>query len=81
MEWEDPAGSSKWVHIDEARERSPLECESIGLLIADTTKQVIVAGSYCFESDTVADVTNIPRSAVRKIVTIGRVRDKKKGKR
>ena len=81
VEWEDPTGNSKWAAIEDARENTPIQCVSVGLLISDSKKNLVLAASYCEENMTVADVTVMPRSAVRSMRTISTMRPKKKGKR
>ena len=82
VEWDDSAVHAKWCSFDYALDLEPMRCVTTGLLLSRDSAKVVVAGSFCDENDTVADVTTIPAGMVSKMTTLTTVRRRpQKGKR
>lgn len=67
VEWVDSARSYDWERLDEF-EGEPVECESIGWLIKETDKYVIIAQNLGYEPVQVCNTMTIPKCAVTKMV-------------
>lgn len=63
--WLDSCGASGWRTRQDARELTPLLCQSVGRLIHVAKNHVVVAGSWSTDNDTVSDVTVIPTRNVK----------------
>jgi hypothetical protein len=66
VNWLDSGGSEGWEHTEEAihgAATDPMECESVGWLLADTDKYVLLAPSRKAE-DEVMNALQIPRCAI-----------------
>jgi len=68
--WEDTCGIQGWRHGEEAVKFTPAHCESIGWLVTQDSKRVLLALSYNHEQGTVADCLIIPRGCVSKVVQL-----------
>ena len=75
VEWEDSAGLGRWRDLQVVKKEEPLVIVTVGYLLRDDEKGITIAGSWDSQSmPNVADATVIPRSAVRKVESLRRVK-------
>ena len=68
VSWIDSNGYGRWASLGDLRNHSVASCKSIGYLLKETKKEIILVGtqSYCNDGDGMQTLA-IPRGCVIKI--------------
>ena len=64
VEWLDIIGNDTWKTKSEAAQTEPQRFVTVGYLLRDDEKAVVVCSTYSFDDDTVGGITSIPKGAV-----------------
>ena len=64
VEWLDIIGEDSWQSLQKARAVSPMRFRSVGWLLRDDKKAVVIAACHSLKDDTTGSVTSIPRGCV-----------------
>lgn len=65
VRWWDIVGSAEWLSTEEATGQTPQECISVGYLIRETKKFIVIAGTYSPEGvDQWTAVFSIPKACI-----------------
>lgn len=69
VEWLDSCSYSKWHPIDESKNAQPMNCRTVGYLIAKDKSRAVVVGSLCAGEDRTdidaCDRMTIPRGCIK----------------
>ena len=71
VDWLDAAGSTEWSHEDDAATLDPPLCTTVGVILSQTRKRLVIAGTVGHGDDQVGDVNMIPAGMIRAIRPLG----------
>jgi len=71
IEWFDPVGRDRegWIELDHALKDDPSNCHTVGWVLKETKREVIVSHTYCKdpEATMILGYITIPKSVIRKM--------------
>jgi len=70
IHWQDAGSSTGWRSKDETAKMDPLACRSLGYLVIQTKKKIVLAASQSVSNGDIGDRMVIPRSWVLKILNV-----------
>lgn len=70
VEWYDAQGDTRWVSAEEAMEMEPPLIRSIGWLLRQDEKKLVICNSMDYDSGDVGGRDVIPMGCVKNIITI-----------
>ena len=70
VEWEDSAGSTRWMDLERATQFKTSQCETLGYLIKSDRQHIVVASCRCPDTDEVSHLDAIPRSCIRSMWSV-----------
>lgn len=71
VEWDDPAGFLGWVNKKEAGSKKPGRVVSVGFLVKETKKKIVLAGDSMDGGKEFNGINVIPKKAIKNKYKVG----------